>query len=396
MNDANTGGAIRRERERRGMSTTTLAALTGYTVPHIELVENGRRTPSPPMLSEIAKVLGVRTAFLIGEPPREAQEPGRPQIADVERALYAYRTMLQDVEPPTVDQLTKRVTATRAAFCGSPRRFTDTLRALPALIIDIERLVHDDEDRAALRVAADAYELARSLLYQVGRVDLAYLAADRAMRYAEESGDPLMIGLAHRGLAAALLRYDMPQLACETVLHGIKDFEPHVGDGDQRHIRALGGMFQLAAIGLARTGEVERGREMLRTDARRLARRVDGSDVYDPLFFSPTNVAIHICSLESDAHNPESVLLFSDDVDLRTTPSLERRATHLSDIVRACEDTGDDTGCLLHLLRIDHESPEDLDHRILLRESVQSLMRRAKPSWAPEVRHLAERHAIPV
>ncbi|MFI0418985.1 helix-turn-helix domain-containing protein [Spongiactinospora sp. 9N601] len=395
MNDANTGGAIRRERERRRMSTTALATRVGCTVRHIELVENGQRTPSLPMLREIAKVLGVRTAILVGEPPRETHQPGQPQIGDVERALFAYRTMIQDVEPPTVEQLAQRVAATRASLYSSPHRYTDTLRVLPDLIVDTERLVRDG-DRAAFRVAADAYDLTRGLFYQLSRVDLAYLAADRGVRYAEESGDPLMIGLTRRGLAAALLWYDMPQLACETVLRGIEDFAPHVGDGDQRHIRALGGMFQLAAVGLARTGEVERGREMLRTDARRLAQRVDGSEVYDPIFFSATNVAIHVCSLESDVRNPRNVLRYSEDVDIRATPSLERRATHLSEIVRACEDTGDDAGCLLHLMRIEHESPEDLDHRILLRESVQSLLRRAKPSWATEVRRLAERHAIPV
>ncbi|WP_267898111.1 helix-turn-helix domain-containing protein [Spongiactinospora gelatinilytica] len=393
MHDANTGDAIRRERDRRGMSTTALATRVGCTVRYIELVENGQRTPSLPMLREIAKVLGVRTAILVGESPRETHEPGRPQISDIERALFTYRTLIKDVEPPTVDQLAERINAARAIYFGSPHRYTETLRLLPALITDTERLVRDGQ-RAAFRVAADSYFLARSVLKRVGRIDLSHLAADRGMRYAEETADPLMVAWSHWGLGQALLSDDMPQLSYETALRGIEEFEPVVGDGDQRHIRALGGLTQLAAISVARTGDRERGKELLRTDARRLAERVDGSDVYDVAFFSHTNVAIHVCSLEYDARKAENVLRFAEDVDIRKTPSLERRTTHLCQIVRACEDTGDDAGCLLHLMRIERECPEEFDHRKLLREVVQSLVRRAKPSWAAEVRQLAERHAI--
>ncbi|RBQ17739.1 hypothetical protein DP939_22990 [Spongiactinospora rosea] len=394
MHDANTGDAIRRERERRNMSTIALATRVGCTVRYVELVENGRRTPSLPMLREIAKVLGVRTAILVGEAPRETHEPGRPQITDVERALFAYRTLIQDVEPPTAEHLAERVTATRATWNASPHRYTETLRVLPGLITDTERLVRDGR-RAAFRVAADTYSLTRSVFRLLGRLDLVHLAAERSMRYAEESADPLMIALAHVNLGQALLSDGMPQLAYETALGGIEEFEPHVGDGGQRHIRALGSLTLTAATSAALAGDRERGRELLRTDARRLAERVDASDVYDPLFFSPTNVAIHVCGLEYDAGNSESVLRYSEDVDISTTPSLERRTTHLSHVVRACEDTGDDAGCLLHLTRIERESPEELDHRTTLRETVHSLVRRARPSWAAEVRRLAGRHAIP-
>ncbi|RBQ17738.1 hypothetical protein DP939_22985 [Spongiactinospora rosea] len=393
MHDANTGDAIRHERDRRGMSTTALATRVGCTVRYIELVENGQRTPSLPMLREIAKVLGVRTAILVGEAPRETHEPGRPQIADIERALHTYRTMIKDVESPTVEQLVERVNAARATYFGSPHRYTETLRLLPALITDTERLVRDGQ-RAAYRVAADTYFLARTAFKQIGRIDLSHLAAHRAMQYAEETGDPLMVAWSYWGLGQALAADDMPQLAYETVLHGIEKFEPVVGDGDQRHIRALGALTQLAAISVARTGDRERGKELLRTDARRLAERVDGSDVYEIAFFSPTNVAIHACSLEYDARKADNVLRYAADVDIRKTPSLERRTTHLCEIVRSCEDIGDDAGCLLHLMRIERECPEEFDHKILLREVVQSLVRRARPSWATEIRQLAKRHEI--
>ncbi|GAA2893658.1 hypothetical protein GCM10020220_099580 [Nonomuraea rubra] len=145
-------------------------------------------------------------------------------------------------------------------------------------------------------------------------------------------------------------------------------------------------------------GADDQARERIRGPAARLAERVeDSSGVYDLAFFGPTNVAIHMASIENDTGRPEAVLHLADDIDLRRTPSIERRTTHLGHVARACEDTGDDAASLLHLLRIERECPEELDHKLLLlREMVRSLARRARPSWAPEVRYLAERHDIPI
>ncbi|QFY06236.1 helix-turn-helix domain-containing protein [Nonomuraea phyllanthi] len=394
MAEISTGQMIRLQRERRGMSTTALATQSGCTPRHIELIEHGKRTPSLPLLREIAKVLGVRTAVLLGEAPRDSHEPSRPQISDIERALFTPRSLAPDLEPPDAEQLAERVAAARASWFGSTRRYSILMSALPALISDAENVALGDTPRA-LSVATDAYMLARGVLKHLGRVDLAHLAADRAMRFAEETADPLMRAWTHWNLGQSMLADDMHQIAYDVARHGLEILEPHVADGDVRHLKALGALHLLAAIGAARSGDDDEARERVRGPAAQLAQRVDdGSGAYDLAFFGPTNVAIHMASIESDMGRPETVLRIADDIDLRRTPSIERRTTHLSQVARACEDVGDDAAGLLHLLRIERESPEELDHKLLLREMVRSLARRARPSWAPEVRHLAERHHI--
>ncbi|MGW3343002.1 helix-turn-helix domain-containing protein [Nonomuraea rubra] len=396
MAEISTGQMVRLQRERRGMSTTALATQSGCTPRHIELIEHGKRTPSLPLLREIAKVLGVRTAVLLGETPRDSHEPSRPQISDIERALFTSSTLRPDIEPPDAEQLSERVAAARNAWFTSQRRYSILMAALPSLVTDAESLALERTHRS-YSVATDAYLLARGVLKHLRRVDLAHLAADRAMRFAEESADPLMIAWAYWNLGQSMLSDDMHQIAYDVARRAIEQLEPHVGDGDERHVKALGALHLLAAIGEARMGADDQARERVRGPAARLAERVeDSSGVYDLAFFGPTNVAIHMASIENDTGRPEAVLHLADDIDLRRTPSIERRTTHLGHVARACEDTGDDAASLLHLLRIERECPEELDHKLLLREMVRSLARRARPSWAPEVRYLAERHDIPI
>ncbi|GIH69761.1 helix-turn-helix domain-containing protein [Sphaerimonospora thailandensis] len=399
MSEISTGQMIRLQRERRGMSTTGLATQAGCTTRHIELIEQGKRTPSLPLLREIAKVLGVRSAVLLGENPRDSHETGRPQICDLERALFTYKTLAPDIEPSDAEQLTERVTAARGAWFTSPNKYSILMRTLPQLISDAERLVLDtdgrpEERRSACRVAADTYILGRSVLKHLGRIDLAHLAADRAMRYAEETEDPLMVAWAHWNLGQSMLSDDMHDVAYDVARRGMEMFEPALADGDDRHASVFGGLHLVAVIALARSGDDEQARELLRGPASSLAQRVDEQANHFGLVFGTTNVAIHMASIECEMRRPEAALRAADDIDVSRVPSIERRVTHLGQIARACEDLGDDAATLVHLLRIERECPEELDHKRLLREMVRSLTQRARPSWAPEVRQLADRHRI--
>lgn len=399
MAEISTGRMIKLQRELRGMSTTALATRTGCTTRHIEMIEQGKRTPSLPLLREIAKVLGVRTAILLGETPRDSHEQGRPQIKDIERAIFTNHSLPLDVEPPDVEQLAERVTAARATWLTSPNKYSILMRALPGLIVDAEQLLRQAEGHASQRrsvagVATEAYTLARGVLKSLGRLDLGHLAADRAMRYAEETEDPLMIAWAQRDLSASMITDDMYEVAGEVAQRGIEVFEPHVPDGDARHRSMLGSLHLMAALSSARAGDFERAREVVRGPARALAATVDDDSNHFGLAFGPTNVAIHMANVEYEARDPGAAIRVADDIDLAQVPSVERRTTHLGQVARACEDLGDDAASLVYLLRIERECSEELDHKPLLREMVRALSHRARPSWAPEVRYLAERHSI--
>ncbi|MGQ0778426.1 MAG: helix-turn-helix domain-containing protein [Pseudonocardiales bacterium] len=89
-----TGELIRLYRLDRKKNTVNVATLAGITVRYLEMIEAGTRTPTLHVLEKIAKVLGVRTAALLGETPSEDHEgPVNPLLSELERALITYRTV---------------------------------------------------------------------------------------------------------------------------------------------------------------------------------------------------------------------------------------------------------------------------------------------------------------
>jgi transcriptional regulator with XRE-family HTH domain len=70
------GGALRREREARGVSQSSLARRTGVSQSAISRIEAGREVPSLERWSRLLAGLGLRPEIelvQIGEPPSEPQ-----------------------------------------------------------------------------------------------------------------------------------------------------------------------------------------------------------------------------------------------------------------------------------------------------------------------------------
>jgi transcriptional regulator with XRE-family HTH domain len=101
------------------------------------MIEADSKTPSVPVLRKLAKVLRVRTSALLGEPPSEAHEGlVNPRLAEVERALFTYRSLTQAESdtPPELPDLASRLEAAWQSWFTSPTKYTDVLTVLPDLI----------------------------------------------------------------------------------------------------------------------------------------------------------------------------------------------------------------------------------------------------------------------
>lgn len=389
-----TGQLIRLYRIDRKKSTVNVATHAGITVRYLEMIEAGTKTPSLPMLRKLAKVLGVRTSALVGEAPSEDHEGlVNPRLAEVERALFTYRSLTPaDGDTPELAELAQRIEAAWDAWLTSPNKYSDVLRVLPGLIVQVERAVHEQGRSAeACRLASEVYQLARPVLKHLGRVDLGGLVADRTMRYAEETEDPLCIGVAAWNLGLALSADDMPSGALDVAVSASESLEPLLSEGTSAHFSVYGGLLQLAAVASERNGDPWRARELLRGPARQAAERVgEGRNDYH-LFFGPTNVAIHATAIELEAGELSEGLRVADDVDIDNIGSLERKTAHLYQVARAYECKGNDTAVFVHLKMAERICPEDFQRKRMPRDMVATLVKRAKPSYASEVREFAGR-----
>ncbi len=396
MPDMPTGQLIRLYRIDRNKSTVNVATHAGITARYLEMIEAGSKTPSLSVLRKLAKVLGVRTSALMGEAPSEDHEgPVNPRLAEVERALITYRTLaLSDAGPlPTLSELAEQISVAQTTWFTSPSKYSDVLRVLPALIINSERSVHEHgRSLEACRHASEVYQLTRAVLKYLGRLDLCGLAADRAMRYAEETEDPLLIAAATWSLGHAMLTDDMPAGALDLAMKGSEALKPLLPDGNPEHFSLYGGLLLVSTLGLMRTGDPWQAREMLRGPAHQAALRVDERHNYhNTLFFGPTNVGIHMVRVEYESGEISEALRLSDDVDISRTPSLERKTSLLYKVAQCYECRNNDAAVFVHLKMAEQLCPEDFQHRQDIRGMVNTLVKRAKPSYATEVRAFAGR-----
>lgn len=395
MPDMPTGALVRLYRIERRMSPVSLATHAGITVRYLEMIEADSKTPSVPVLRRLAKVLGVRTSALLGEAPSEAHEgPINPRLAEVERALVTYRSLaLTDPrQPPTLDELGEQITAAKQAWYTSPNKYSDALRVLPDLIVHSERAVYEyGRSAQACRQASELYQLARQVLKHLGRVDLGSVVSDRAMRYAEESEDPLLIAAATWSLAHCMISDDMPAASLEVAIKGREALEPLLPDGTPEHFSLYGGLLLVAAVASLRTGDPWRAREALREPAYKAALRVGEGHNYHQTVFGPTNVAMHMVSVEHEQGEITEALRLADNVDISQIPSLERKTSHLYQVAQCYACRNNDTAVFVHLKIAERLCPQDFQHTRGVRSMVTTLVKRAKPSYAAEVREFAAR-----
>ena len=125
--------------------------------------------------------------------------------------------------------------------------------------------------------------------------------------------------------------------------------------------------------------------------AARAGDRVGDGHNYHGTVFGPTNVGIHAVTVEHECGEIAAALRLADDVDITKTPSLERKTSLLYHVAQCYDCRGNDTAVFVHLVKAELLCPEDCQHRQDVRSMVRTLVKRAKPSYASEVREFAGR-----
>lgn len=394
MPEMPTGQLIKLYRIDRKKSTTSVATHAGITVRYLEMIEAGTKTPTLHVLRSIAKVLGVRTSALLGEAPSEDHEGVvNIRLAKIERALFTYRSVpLYDHETQdSLADISVRIEAAEEAwYLGSDPYIV--LDLLPGLIVDTERAVHESGGSPeSCKVAYRLYRLARVATKHAGRMDLCSMSADRCMRYAESAEDQVIEAAAAWTLGQALISDDMPHAALDAALFSAGRLEAGLSDATPGHLSVYGGLLQLGSVAYTRTGDPWRGRSLLKDKASPVAERIGEGKRYHNVFFGPTNVAIHAVAVELENGEPGEALRIANNIDITNIASTERQYAHLIHVARCYELRCNDTAVLVHLKMAEKVRPQAFIYRREPRQMLTALVRRAKPTYASEVREFAGR-----
>ncbi|MFG2221038.1 MULTISPECIES: helix-turn-helix domain-containing protein [unclassified Streptomyces] len=391
------GERVRQQRIRLGRTQAVVAGLCGIATDCLSQIERGLRVPSSEVVGRLAAELRVPADWLLGDDdsPRPREQQGVAGDGVV-RALLG-----RHVRPAPVAVeacvLRERVEAAWGVWQTSPTRFTSAEAVLPDLISDVEATVAAHrcgtgaaaERREVLRAAVDLYGLLRSYCRRVDRLDLALMVADRALRAAEDTDDPLRIAAARWNLGHVLhSRPGQEAEAAEVAMSAADELGRTLTTVDAVAVR--GALELVAVVAEARTRRPWAARERLTGRVAPLAEQVgEGNTLWT--VFGRTNTELHAVSVEMTDGDAVEGLRLADRVDVSKLPSMERRFTFGLEVARCYDLRRDDAAVLVHLLELEELAPEDLERSPLARTVTASLVGRARPTLRRQAVGLAER-----
>ncbi|MEV0677835.1 hypothetical protein AB0I60_15090 [Actinosynnema sp. NPDC050436] len=159
------------------------------------------------VIRSLADALSVSVGDLIGEPTLLdwIPEGGMASVSALRATLMDYRqpsplaaTPNGDAGPIDLDGLRSEVEAVINAYEASKYGFV--ANRVPLLLADAVQAVQTHGPQAQ-RLLALSYQAAMSLLTKLGEADLAWIAAERGLAAAQQTGDPVIL---HPGLTVPL------------------------------------------------------------------------------------------------------------------------------------------------------------------------------------------------
>lgn len=288
-------------------------------------------------------------------------------------------------------------------------QFTKVAQLLPALIVDAARTASVDRSDRALSNASFTYQLAVAACVKFDDAPTAWQAADRAVKAAEASQDPITIASAARRSAEALIclsataRPDEARRTpsdAETALDICLNAASRL-DGELRRLGAdglsmAGSLFLKAAVCAATLADKSRTTELI-AQADEYATMIghDGNAVRSG--FGPTNVALHRAStlimLEEGGLAVKAARGIGRGAFARLPT--ERRVNHLAELAIAHIQCGNRDAALDALLRAEDTARQEVHCRPRTRSTVARLLD-ADPAPSNRLRELAQRSGVPV
>ncbi len=383
--------------QRRGLTRQVFADRMGKSLSWVDKIRAGdRQLDRLSVLRQIASVLDIPLAVLIDAEEAERRQtcPDDREIDAVRQALRRYDAITNVFRPngdelpePNLAKLEQTVRFGWMAFQAANYQVIGQL--LADLIRDAQAAVWqlgDDERRQAQTWLAWTYQLTAATAFKLGDAQLGWVAADRGIQVAEQTGDLTLIGSAARRVAHALSATHQSNDAVQLVKSAANRLEPDLHDADAAFLSAYGMLLLKGSIAAARLGQAADVRD-LQDEALTVAARLETDRNEHWSAFGTTNVLVHRVSALADMQSGGRVIEAAADIsygDLMHLPR-ERRASHLLDVTRGHLQAGHRDQASATLLEADQLAPEEVRCRDLTRQIITDLVRSYPRGLSPMV-----------
>jgi transcriptional regulator with XRE-family HTH domain len=390
--DENTpiGERIRYWRKKRKKTQVELAGLVGRSVPWLSAVERGKHAmDSICVLLELARVLKVGPWEL--QPKLGRQPHHRPNgLLAISQAVMTTRP--PDREAPSATDLHAQVEHAKQLRQAGHHRSLQIV--LPKLLV-ASRAAAAEDGPSAWWCLAGAYQVASSFARHFGDLELAWIAADRAVTSAQQSGDELLLAVSKRLLACAFMRrgkawLDEAGALCSDAAGAIAPTDSTSPEGWV----VWGSVHLSQGLTAARAGD-RAGAGVAVRDARAAAERIgsDRNDYWEA--FGPANLGAIEVAIALESEDAFEALRIADRVEIEDLPSAERRARFCIDVARAYSLRGNDEAMVLAVKEAKRHAPEVVAYSAGARELViVGLNREKKTSSTAGLRNLAKQLGI--
>lgn len=388
-------------RKRRGQSQEVLAGLVARTADWLGKVENNRiEMDRLSVIRRLAEALDVTIGDLIGEPTLLdwTAESGTSTVPALRAALMDYTQVVPFLaRPATTNDVAPDLDALRAnlgevfdAYQAS--RYGYVTGRAPLVLADAlhaSRAVTGDEVARAQGLLALSYQVATAVLTKLGEQDLAWIAAERGLTAAQQSGNPVVLGSLFRSVTHALHATGRFAEGVQLTEAAAGVLAPQVGQASPAFLSVYGSLFLTGAMAAARADDRGSAQTFLREaeDAgNRLGR--DANLVWTA--FGPTNVTLHRVATAMELGDVQIALDLGPQVDAAALP-VERQVRHAIDLARAYGARSRRDDALSVLLDAERLAPEQIKHHAISRNLVMTWLRTHRGSRSLALDGLARR-----
>jgi len=276
-------------------------------------------------------------------------------------------------------------------------RYSELIKYLPDLLAQLHAASIALDGDTRLRVhalSADAHHVAAGLLLKLDDQGLAYLAADRSMRAARASEDPLIVGASSRIITHALMRGGHMGAATATASSYAAQLDRDVPSHTPESLSVYGSILLRGAIAAA--GHDNRGtaRELL-DEADSAAQRLGIDGNLRGTGFGPANARQHRVNIAVTLGDAGTALQVARSIDLSTIKLTERKASLLIDTARAFLMWGKHEKAYIALRAAEQTAHEEVASRPAVHRLVRELVTSAPLTLRRDAEQFASQIGVP-